>query len=96
LTASKWQLFAEGGDYVLPTVSGNSGKFLTTDGVSYNWGEVSADVPLKNAISANETLPTDTMRFSMSTLTVSGSATYTISSGGYHFVMNPDGFALLQ
>lgn len=36
-TASKWVLFAEGGDYVLPTTSSNVGKYLSTDGTNYVW-----------------------------------------------------------
>lgn len=59
-------------------------------GVSVN------ELPLVNTISANKTLASNKMTFSMNTLTISGTATYTISSGGYHFVLNPNGFALFQ
>lgn len=59
-------------------------------GVSVN------ELPLVSTISANKTLASNKMTFSMNTLTISGTATYTISSGGYHFVLNPNGFALFQ
>lgn len=37
LTASKWQLFAKGGDYVLPATVSNVGKYLSSDGTDYVW-----------------------------------------------------------
>ncbi|MGA0983320.1 MAG: carbohydrate-binding protein [Burkholderiaceae bacterium] len=37
LTAAKFELFAEGGDYVLPGNTGNIGKYLSTDGTDYVW-----------------------------------------------------------
>jgi hypothetical protein len=37
LTAGKWTLFAEGGDYVLPTTVGNAGKYISSNGLSYVW-----------------------------------------------------------
>jgi hypothetical protein len=55
----------------------------------------SAGIALINTVSANTTLAANTMRFSMETLTISGSSVYTINLDAYHFVMNPSGFALL-
>lgn len=52
------------------------------------------EVPFISTISADKTLAASRMTFSMDTLTISGTAAYTISSGAYHFVMNPTGFIL--
>lgn len=44
LTAAKWELFAEGGSYVLPVTTGvTANNYLTTDGTDYIWGEVIQD-----------------------------------------------------
>lgn len=40
--SANWDLMAQGAD--LPTQSGQTGKFLSTDGTSLTWGEVSTDV----------------------------------------------------
>lgn len=37
LAANKWELFAEGGDYVLPATTNNVGKYVSTDGTNYVW-----------------------------------------------------------
>lgn len=37
LTASKWQVFAQGGSNTIPSQTGNAGKALVTDGVNYDW-----------------------------------------------------------
>lgn len=56
----------------------------------------STDIPFIATISANETVPANSMRFSMDTVTVNSGVTYTIPTGSYHFVLNPDGFALFN
>jgi hypothetical protein len=53
-------------------------------------------IPFFNTVNGNEILLANTMRFSMGTLTINTSQTYTVSSGAYHFVLNPNGFALFQ
>jgi hypothetical protein len=63
LAAAKWQLFAEGGDYVLPTVSGNSGNVLASDGVNYVWvnGETGwSSITTTHTATSTERLFTDT------------------------------------
>ena len=35
--ASKWTQLAAGGSYVLPSTTGQAGKFLQTDGTNYVW-----------------------------------------------------------
>jgi hypothetical protein len=61
-------------------------------------GAVSVDqIPFKQSVTADTTLLADHMRFSMDTFTISGAnTTYTVSPGAYHFVLNPNGFALLS
>jgi hypothetical protein len=60
-------------------------------------GNVSvAEIPFITSISVNKTMVGGRMAFSMDTLTLSGASVYTISTGAYHFVMNPDGFALFN
>jgi hypothetical protein len=56
----------------------------------------STDIPFIASISADETVPSNSMRFSMDTFTVDSGVTYTIPTGSYHFVLNPNGFALFQ
>jgi hypothetical protein len=58
-------------------------------------GSGTSNIALINTISANAELTSNTMRFSMDTLNISGSSVYIINSDAYHFVMNPSGFALL-
>lgn len=53
-------------------------------------------IPFMNTISTDKSATANTMTFSMSTLTISGSSVYTIPTGAYHFVLNPNGFALFQ
>jgi hypothetical protein len=53
-------------------------------------------IPFVPTISADTTATANAMVFTMSTLTISGASVYTIPTGAYHFVMNPDGFALFQ
>ncbi len=84
------------------TLSGNSNVAVPTEyavktyvdtavaGVSVN------EVPFITSIDSNKTLAGGRMTFSMNTLTIPNSNVYTISSGAYHFVMNPDGFALFN
>lgn len=62
----------------------------TVSGISVN------AIPFFNTVSTSSALASNTMRFSMSTLTVNASQTYTVSAGSFHFVLNPDGFALFQ
>lgn len=54
------------------------------------------ELPLVSTISIDKTLASDKMTFSMSTLTLSGSTVYTIAPNAYHFVLNPNGFALFN
>lgn len=53
-------------------------------------------VGLTSTIAADTTLAANKMAFTMDTLTISGSAVYTINNGAYHMCMNPDGFALFN
>jgi len=88
------------------TMSGNSNTAVPTEYAvkTYVDNTVTAGVagvtvnqiPFISTISANKTLPAGNMSFSMGTLTLSGSAVYTINTGAYHFAMNPDGFALFN
>ena len=55
-----------------------------------------SDIPFITTISANETVPSNSMRFSMDTFTVNNGVTYTIPTGSYHFVLSPSGFALFE
>jgi hypothetical protein len=55
-----------------------------------------SELPFITTISADKTMTGGRMAFSMSTLTISGTSVYTINTGAYHFVMNPDGFALFN
>jgi hypothetical protein len=83
---------AEGGDYVLPNTAGNTGKFLSTDGTNYTWGEVSVDtIPFYPDITADTTWSTGGMRFSYGTFAISSGATYTISGNGFHYVLTNGG-----
>lgn len=92
LTAVKWELFAEGGDYVLPATTGNAGKFLSTDGISYTWDDVEANtIPFYPDPTASTTWSTGGQRFSYQTLTVASGVTYTISGNGFHYVLSSDG-----
>ena len=56
----------------------------------------STDIPFIASISADGSVPSNSMRFSMDTVTVNSGVTYTIPTGSYHFVLNPNGFALFQ
>jgi hypothetical protein len=84
------------------TMSGNSNVAVPTEYAVKTYVDTSlaaismTDIPFLNTISTNKTLATGKMSFGMGTVTVSGSAVYTISTGGYHFVLNPDGFALFN
>jgi len=52
---------------------------------------------LTNLVSSNKTLATGRLTFSMDVLTLSGANTvYTIAPSAYHFVLNPNGFALFN
>lgn len=53
-------------------------------------------IPFVSSISSDETAAGSSMRFSMETLTVDNAVTYTIPTGSYHFVLNPNGLALFQ
>lgn len=84
------------------TLSGNSNLAIPTEYavktyVDSQIGSVSvSSIPFLNTISTNRSAPAGTMTFSMGTLTLAGSSVYTIPTGTFHFVMNPDGFALFQ
>jgi hypothetical protein len=84
------------------TMSGNSNLAIPTEYAVKTYVDASvasvsvSSIPFLNTISANRSAPAGTMTFSMGTLTLSGSAVYTIPTGTYHFVMNPNGFALFQ
>lgn len=56
----------------------------------------STDIPFIASIATNTTMPSNSMRFSMDTITVNSGVTYTIPTGSYHFVLSPDGFALFN
>ena len=74
----------------MPTTTGNSGKFLSTDGTDYTWAEIAdANTVLyfPSTISSSETWATAGQRFSYDSLTVGSGATYTISgTGSIHYV----------
>ena len=95
---------SETGERYLPakaiTVLSSSEYAATTAANAYTdtqLGNVSStDIPFIASISADETVPSNSMRFSMDTFTVDSGVTYTIPTGSYHFVLNPNGFALFQ
>ena len=53
-------------------------------------------LPLISSIDTTKALIAGRMTFSMDTLTITGESVYTIQNGAYHFVLNPDGFALFN
>ena len=83
------------------TLAGNSNLAVPTEYsvktyVDNAVGAIAVDsIPFVNTVSANGNLASNAMRFSMNTLTISGSSVYIINLDAYHFVMNPSGFALL-
>jgi len=85
-----------------PTMSQNSNVKVPTQAavVTYVANYVAASVPkatiLNNSISANTTLSSNTMSFTMDTLRITGNSTYTVANGAYHYIMSPDGFALFN
>ena len=91
LAAGKWELFAEGGDYVLPATAGNVGRFLSSNGTDYVWDDVVVESDtldyFPSTISSSATWSTAGQRFSYDTLTIASGATYTISgTGSIHYV----------
>jgi hypothetical protein len=84
------------------TMSGNSNLAVPTEYAVKTYVDTSMaavsinEIPFVSTISANKTISGGRMTFSMNTLTISGSAVYTVSSGAYHFVINPSGFALFN
>ena len=84
------------------TMSGNSNLAVPTEYAVKTFvdtavGNVSvSSIPFVASISQDKTAPSDSMTFSMETLTISGSSVYTIPTGAYHFVLSPNGFALFQ
>ena len=83
-------------------MSGNSNLAVPTEYAVKTFvdtavGNVSvSSIPFVASISQDKTAPSDSMTFSMETLTISGSSVYTIPTGAYHFVLSPNGFALFQ
>lgn len=84
------------------TLSDNSNVAVPTEYavktyVDSKVGAVSVDaIPFVTTISSSRSATAGAMTFSMETLTISGSSVYTIPTGAYHFVLNPNGFALFQ
>jgi hypothetical protein len=84
------------------TLAGNSNVAVPTEQATKTYVDtkvaaVAVDsIPFLNTISANRTATSNAMVFSMGTLTLSGASVYTIPTGAYHFVLNPNGFALFQ
>ena len=88
------------------TLSGGSNSAVPTEyavktyvdnTVSTSIGAISStDLTFVVGATADETMATNSMRFSMDTFTVDSGVTYTIPTGSYHFVLNPNGFALFQ
>jgi hypothetical protein len=79
-----------------PSQSGNSGKYLTTDGTNSSWGTVSggggavADgcIYLNNlTISSNYTIAATQGAISVGPITLAGGATVTVSSGSRYVVL---------
>lgn len=84
------------------TLSGNSNVAVPTEQATKTYVDTSlanysvTALPFTNTISTNKSAVANAMVFSMGTLTISGSSVYTIPTGAYHFVLNPNGFALFQ
>jgi len=81
--------YIDAGDAATLT-SANSYTNTAVGGISVN------ELPLVATISTDKTLGSYKMTFSMSTLTLSGATVYTIAPNAYHFVLNPNGFALFN
>ena len=76
------------------TMSGNSNTAVPTEYAVKTYVDTNDQVYLTSTIAIDKSLPPNKLAFSMDTLTISGTATYTIQNGGYHTIMNPTGFAL--
>jgi hypothetical protein len=79
------------------TLAGNSNIAVPTEAAVKTYVDAvsqGGSTKLINTISDDVTLLSDNLRFSMETLTISSGKTYTVATGAYHFVLNPDGFAL--
>jgi hypothetical protein len=76
------------------TMSGNSNTAVPTEYAVKTYVDNNNEIYLSNTISVDKSLAPNKLAFSMDTLTISGTATYTIQNGGYHTIMNPSGFAL--
>lgn len=60
-------------------------------------GNVSVnEIPFTNTISADKTLGSNKMTFTLETLTISGNAVYTVASNAFHYVVSEDGFAAFK
>ena len=81
------------------TLAGNSNIAVPTEAAVKTYVDAvsqGGSTKLINTISDDVTLLPDNLRFSMETLTISSGKTYTVGTGAYHFVLNPDGFALFS
>lgn len=76
------------------TLSGNSNTAVPTEYAVKNYVDNNNEIYLSNTISFDKSLPPNKLAFSMGSLTLSGTTTYTIQDGAYHTIMNPTGFAL--
>lgn len=81
-TGSAWEAIGSGGDS-LPTQTGNSGKFLTTNGTTASWGTIAAG----SGIAISTDIPTEAgaanLNDSTHVLTVASSTGYTQFTGSY-------------
>jgi hypothetical protein len=82
------------------TLSGNSNEAVPTEYAVKEYVDTSLSqvksLVLVPTVDNTKALTAGSMTFSMGTLTITGESVYTIQNGAYHFVLNPDGFALFN
>ena len=76
------------------SLSGNSNTAVPTEYAVKTYVDNNNEIYLSNTISVDKSLAPNKLAFSMGSLTLSGTAVYTIQDGAYHTIMNPSGFAL--
>ena len=81
------------------TLAGNSNIAVPTEAAVKTYVDTALTrgaTKLINTITSDTTLATDNITFGMETLTIASGKTYTVETGAYHIVLNPDGFALFN
>lgn len=72
-------------DTLVPSQTGNNGKYLTTDGTSVSWATTSSSSPdivtNSSSISSSYTISTGKNGFSVGPITINSGATVTLSAG---------------